>query len=331
MINFLAFTALLGLTVAVAAVPLWPALRELRQGRDTAPLDIADVDYGDIRSAAERLTHVLSEHPLDTLAHTLVPLVAGIHASRMVLPEAEAGTLLVTQHAALRDLALRGHTTLYSTAPVATLSDSSLPALYATHWARLEAGTRILAWVYGQVLIAGDEVHLSGTADASEAIYLNPGVHFERVRSPKVYIGETSTTPRRLPPPQVKRSRHLIHSDFDVPSGTVLDGDYIVHGSTTLGDGVTVNGSLKSYGPIRTGARCRVTQTLMTEADLTIGPDNTLGGPVLAETHIDAAPGLQVGSPAHLATLSAETITLRPSSLLFGTVWAKHGGKVVTF
>ncbi|MEM6645176.1 MAG: hypothetical protein AAF730_02880 [Bacteroidota bacterium] len=329
MINVLAVLALVGLTIGVAALPLWPALRELRQARDTAPLDIADVDYGDIRSAAERLTKTLAEQPLDTLAHTLVPLAPGIQAQRISLPELHTDVLLATDAEAVRDVNLNAHTILYGTARVLTLSGSRLPALYATQWARLERGTSILAWAFADVLIAGADVHLAGTADAASAIHLHPGVQFERVRAPKVQIGDAMAPPRPLDASTGKRPRRLIQGDLDVPSGSVLDGDYVVHGSTTLGDDVIINGALKSYGAITTGARCTVTHALMTEQHLTLGPDNTLGGPVLAETHLDAAAGVQVGSPSSSATLSASTITLRPGSRVYGTVWAKDGGKVV--
>ncbi|MEM1095155.1 MAG: hypothetical protein AAGJ10_11185 [Bacteroidota bacterium] len=329
MINVLAVLALVGVTIGVAALPLWPALRELRHPRDTAPLDIADVDYGDIRSAAERLTTILAEQPLDTLAHTLVPLGPGIEGRRISLPAPHTDVLLATEAEAVRDVTLSEHAVLYSTARVVALSDSRLPALYATQWARLEPGTAILAWAFADVLIAGAGVQLAGTADAASAIHLHPGVQFERVRAPKVYIGDAMQAPRPLSPSTGKRPRHLIQGDLDIPSGSVLDGDYVVHGTTTLSDDVTINGALKSYGPITTGARCTVTHALMTEQHLTLGPDNTLGGPVLAETHLDAAPGLQVGSASSLATLSASTIALRPTSRVYGTVWAKDGGKVV--
>jgi len=330
MINVLAVLALVGLTIGVAALPLWPALRELRHARDTAPLDIADVDYGDIRSAAERLTTTLTEQPLETLAHTLVPLTPGIRARRISLPEPHTDVLLATDAEAVRDITLNAHTVLYGTARVFTLSDSRLPALYATQWARLESGSSILAWAFADVLIAGADVHLAGTADATSAIHLHPGVQFERVRAPKVHIGDAMTPSRPLEASTGKRTRHLVQGDLNVPNGSVLDGDYVVHGTTTLGDDVRVNGALKSYGAITTGAQCTVTHALMTEQYLTLGPDNTLGGPVLADTHIDAASGLQVGTSSSLATLSASTIALRPQSRIYGTVWAKDGGKVVT-
>jgi cytoskeletal protein CcmA (bactofilin family) len=349
-VSLLAPVMLTAATTALAALPLTPAIREFLRREDAAPLPTR-TDDGEIRSFAQSFHRYL-----EPLLPQLDEAARAGDTRVITTPDGNPGLLLGSRGAC--DLAGRTVDQVVLCAQDAFLPprvsftrdlyvrgrlvggvDNVIRAALVEGDASLGDRTTLLRWlhVHGN-LTAGGSCQLFGRVSADGNICLGYDCRFERVSAPAIlaaleeippYLqrlqstGDRSTIDRRF-------GRLRVNGEVHLATGDVVQGHIVALGSVRVDEGARVTGSIKSHAQVRLGASVEVHGAITGFSQLSIAERCFVRGPLLCEGEVLIGTGAQIGSPDCPTTVSAPRIRIAPGAVVYGTLWAREAGEVLS-
>jgi hypothetical protein len=359
---------LISVTAALLAVPVTPALYELRKRSDVAPLPTSRHD-GWIENFSE------------VFCSRVKPLLLQLdqcRAQQMVSRTNHDGTevLLVGRDDFDFDSAqMRGIAAVLCSNPTIPAGRAVQSDVYAEHNLTLDGGSvvraafahgdialstnsAVLRWMHaeGRIFLAEGSV-VYGRLFAAEAIYLEPGSSFQHLHAPSILtvradggramadlpmsdagangsekaVISGASDPRAAvigDEPFAFRRRVRVDGDFVLPPGETLNANVIATGDLRLGSGSRLFGSAKSYRDTAVEQGATVAGSIISGRTLHLGPRCFVAGPILAERDVVVSRGARVGSLDALTTISCSTVRMAGDCRLHGTVWARVRGHV---
>lgn len=338
--------ALTAVTGAMVALPLTPALLELRNRRDAAAIPTQQHN-ADTRNFAlsfrDYVRPLLPELEKCGAAgvNSIMELSGGrraILAGRGVLAEfisdgRISDLLLCHAKTMLPDrLTITGD--LYANETLVGGQCGVFRAVLAERDLFLGDGSYVLRWAHAENSIyAGPQTTLYGRASAQEAIYLSPGCHFERLRARRIVTGfceadaaATTAVYNDFSTVDFPLLRRRIVDGTGLTAGDVIDTNIIAERDLQIGEGCHVLGSIKGHGNVEVARGAKLEASVVAASVLRIGSGCVVRGPVLAEREIHIDADVQIGGPECPTTVSAPRIHIAPGVRLYGTVWAREGG-----
>jgi len=351
--SLLAVAALFVFTAALFALPLLPAVRELRRKSDASPLTVIQKHAGEIRYFADSFRTYLQ--PLEPIlrecassgqkASGVMPdgteyLVLGSGNEALALPFGEKDRLCPVLLAAASDLTVSPGSIflrdIYAQGRFVGGPNNQYRAVLADYEVHLGKGSRVMRWVHaGGELNAESDCKLHGRASSDSRIRLRPGCSFLRLNAPRIEFG---ASPTEAPTPNFNASpisslptftRLLHEGDFEIPSGETFQGDLVVRGRLRIGSGAQVRGSVKSGKAMILDSGVRIEGSLISAAKLLVGPDCIIQGPVISEHDLLIQTGTQCGVAHAPTTVSAPRIKIAGGVVVLGSVWARDHGEVL--
>lgn len=345
---------LLATTALVFALPLAPALQELRRRTDVDPLPIDQEHACDVRHFARRFV-ALVERELAAIAQgTGRHLAAGyavMGAGVFHAREDERRTRVST-----RVLVAEGPLELprnfswlrevYGRHDVRGGCDARLRAVMAG--GRLVLGPRaaVLRWAHARSVHALPDCVLLGRLSADEELVLEPGCRFTRIHAPTIVFGSVAVPGRtdrdderrralwRAPATAGPRSSALVagrwvaQGDLEIPAGEVFRGDLVVRGDLVMRRGAGIDGSIKAHGDVRLEPGVCVAGAVVSTRSISAVGRCSVDGPIVAEREVRLGAGSVVGAAGAPATVTAPVIRVEPGVVVHGTVWAKEDGTI---
>lgn len=343
----LAPAMLFAATGAMLALPVTPALLELRRREDSSAIPIRQHD-GDIRNFAASfrryvapLLPALAECRRSGTWQTLP--MEGANAAFLAGTLDERGRVLLHEHGRAGAVVLCAVPLatqpgsiftgdLYVSAELAAAPASVFRAVLSDRDVHLGAAAKVLRWAHAEGCIyaaAGCEFY--GRLSAEKLITLARRCRFERMRAARIVVARGDEPanaaipfPRELPPPRSGAARHRTHGALEISED--FHGDLVSERAIRIGRRSQVNGSLKSHGDTEVGDGSVINGSAVSGRNLRIGQGCLLRGPVIAEGSVMVGRGAQIGSPLHPATISAERIELAAEACVYGSVWAREYG-----
>jgi hypothetical protein len=344
---FLAFFLLL-------VLPLTPAVLELINKTDDAPLKVVQQHAGDIRFFADGFRHYLSavQPSIDQSE------MFGSDTS-IVMPDG-IPCLILAQRDAPHDFGIGGDKTCSKV--IASVEDLNLPAdtsfekdIYARR--RLHGGignqyrailgdrdvhladsSVVTRWVHAVGYIDCDaNCRLYGRISSERSIRLRAGCRFTRLNAPYIELGSQELEEALALAETAQRGadrdameRVLTDGDFHVAPGEVFAKHLVVRGELRIGAGARVLGNVKAQKTATLEPGVIACGSLISSSVLMIGPNCRLCGPVIAENTIVIDSGTWIGTSEAPTTVSAPRIEIAEGAAVFGTLWAREQGQVVT-
>jgi cytoskeletal protein CcmA (bactofilin family) len=346
--------ALTGVTTALLAVPVTPALIELRRRRDAVPLpttrhDARITNFADsfytrleplrpqlelcrlrreiLRIHDERGDVVLvgcedfdfGPHLLRGVSAVMFGGPAQVPAARVIEADIYAENLQIGKGTAIR----------------AALSAGD---------AILEPESAVLRWLHarGNVwLREGSSVY--GRISADQSVILSRGCSFERLHAPRI-IAVSSDDQGLLdalePYQEVGQEnsgadntldclrRVRVQGDFILPAGETMYANVIATGDVRIAAGAQLFGNAKSYRHTFVEEDARIDGSLVCGQSVRLDAKSFVRGPVTAEKNVLMMRGSRIGSAEAPSTLSATHISISPGCQLHGTIWARAEGRI---
>jgi len=348
---FLSVTILLLVTGTLFSLPLLPAMWELQRKSDALPLNVIQQHAGEIRYFADRFRAYLE--PLEpilrqasitgqkasgVMADGTEYLVLGSGAEALALPLGEKDKLCPVLLASATDLTVSANSTfsrdVYSRGHFVGDRNNQYRALLVERGLYLGAGSSVMRWVHacGELQVESG-CKLFGRASSDARIRLSSHCTFLRLNAPRIEFGHAVETSRSLPdaPPLFATPKRLLYDgDFEIKSGEIFHGDLVVRGRLRIGSGAQVFGSVKSGKDLIVESGVVIDGGLISAKKLLIGPQCLVGGPIISERELLMNAGTQCGTPVAPTTVSATRISIAPTVVVFGTVWAREQGEVLT-
>jgi cytoskeletal protein CcmA (bactofilin family) len=218
-------------------------------------------------------------------------------------------------------------------------ADNVLRAALVDGDAVLGDRTTLLRWLHVQgSLTAGSGCQLFGRISSDLSICLGYGCRFERVSASAILAGlqeipsylkraqdvsDRSTIDRRF-------GRLRVNGDVHLATGDVVQGHIVALRAVRIDEGASVTGSVKSHATVRLGTSVEVHGAITSFGRIDIHDRCFIRGPVLCESEVVIGAGTQVGSPASPTTICAPRIRVAPGSVVYGTLWARESGEVLS-
>ena len=344
--------ALVLLSGALLMLPLIPSLLELRRRSDVLPLNVVQQYAGEVSYFAHSFrAYIKAIQPAleqcgesGSTASGLMPdgaeyLVLGRGEDALVLPlrrsDGSCPVVLASSTTLLLPPDIVFSRDIYANGRFIGGARNKYRAVLAEEEAHLGAGSQVLRWIHaGGDLIAESECQLFGRVSSDRLIRLRTKSRFVRLHAPRIEIGPARrdlNISEALEPvinPAARRVLH--HGDLTIAAGDSFRGDLVVRGKLRIGEGACVFGCIKCEKDMLLEAGVVVNGSLVTERKMRIGPRCVLRGPIIAERTMFIAGGTRCGSPQSETTVSAQRIAVEEDVLVFGTLWAREQGRVVT-
>lgn len=284
------------------ALPLLPALRELRHPTDAKPLDVFQGNAADAQEPVLKAKRLLAEKP------GILPSELLAATGTMVLPES------------------------FGRLPRHTLGATSV--LTAGSLALREVSQDLIA------LSARDMTLLSG-ARVEQALHcegratLQNDVVLRMLQAADIVVGSEAQEPREVAQPAPLAQRGAVqgatwhelqgwwHSSAgaSIAPNAVIEGDVIVAQDLLVGEGAVVTGSIKAGGCVTLDGKAQVLGNCVAR-DVHIGQQACVVGSVVADESVLARAGAQVGLVDKKASVVAKTISLYRGTRIFGGITA---------
>jgi cytoskeletal protein CcmA (bactofilin family) len=340
-------------------VPLLPALVELRLTRDAQPLDVIQQYGGDIRHFARGFHRIAVE-----LQPQLKECVAAGTSTTGTLPDGEEYVLLGSADdsfflpatrrdstwrslvAAGADLVLPDDLIfgkeIYAAGDLTGGARSTFRAIFGEKEVRLQSDSKVVRWAHAvRRFRAEHDCDLYGRISSDQEIQLESGCAFQRVNAPLIITeffdgatGELTSSPSTAgvdaESPAPPTGRVLYDDDLEIRAGEVITGSMVTRGKLHIASGVRVLGSVKSNGHMTVDSGVSVEGSLISGTTMHVGPRCRVGGPVLAERGMVIESGTCCGAAHMPTTVSSPTIELEKGVIVFGTLWARKEGRVVS-
>jgi predicted acyltransferase (DUF342 family) len=359
---------LISVTAALLAVPVMPALYELRKRGDVSPLPTSRHD-GRIENFSEafcsrvkplllqlqqcRAQRKVSRTNVDGTEVLLVGCdefdfnsaqMRGVAAVVCIDPMIPAGRIVPSDVYAEKNLTLgRG---------------SAVRAAFAHGDITVSANSAILRWIHtqGRIFLAEGSAAY-GRLSAAEVIYLRPGCSFQHMHAPSILTvrGDGGSAGADLPmsdtrvngaaksvipevseagpiimgdEPFASRRRVRVRGDFVLPPGETMNANVIATGDLRLASGSRFFGSAKSYRDTVVEQGASVGGSIISGRTVHLGARCFVAGPILAEREVVVSRGVRVGTLDALTTISCRAVRIASECQLHGTVWARVRGLV---
>lgn len=340
--------ALSAVTGGMLSLTLLPALREVIQRKDAAPLPVRR-DDGNIRNFARSFrryiaplrTELIASAQQESVAESRLPngspaLMIGktgaysfsesrIEVLAMFAKPVQLGdNLIFTRDIYAGDRLEAGKNNIFR----AVLGENDVV---------LEEESRVLRWLHAEGgVIAGQNTHLYGRCSAEKFIHLSAGCRFERLYAPMIVTGINAGACSSIPARQTgtdglasrSRGRSRIHGDLHLGSGEMFLGDIVATGAIHIDRESRVVGSAKANADIELCEQGEIDGSLISSGTIRVARNCFLKGPVLAEKEIILGAGARVGTPDSPTTISAPRIRIAPDCVIHGTIWARVEGSV---
>jgi cytoskeletal protein CcmA (bactofilin family) len=349
--------AVLLVTVSVMLMlPLVPALVELRRKSDALPLKVVQQNAGEIRYFAASFRDYIKE-----LQPVLQRCVADATTATGTLPDGEEYVVLGWPNDPLvlalqrRDAAhpvLMAVGTDVIVPPEATFSrdiyaggqftggeKSNYRAILGETNVHLGASSRVMRWVHAVGEFTADPgCRLNGRISSDSLIRLHPPCTFLRLNAPRIETRSAAASQdaisRNLILPanvvSAPSERFLHDGDFEVLANQVISKNIVIRGNLRIRSGARICGSVKGIKDIVLEHGVSVEGSLISGRKMRIGPNCAVHGPVVAERELAIAAGAQCGALQHPTTVSAPQIEIEEGVVVFGTLWAREHGEVMT-
>jgi hypothetical protein len=359
---------LISVTAALLAVPVTPALYELRKRGDVMPLPTSRHD-GRIENSSEvfcsrvkplllqldqcRAQRTVSRTKVDGTEVLLVGRddfafdsvqMRGIAAVLCSNPMIPAGRVVQSDVYAENNLTLGG--------------GSAVRAAFAHGDITAATNSAILRWIHagGKIFLAEGSAAY-GRLSAADVIYLQTGCSFQHMHAPSILTLRVDgagaaadlamSEPRlnvsaKLVTPEVPDARPLligdepfasrrrirVRGDFVLPPGETMRANVIATGDLRLASGSRFLGSAKSYRDTVVEQGATVEGSIISGRRLHLGSQCFVAGPILAEREVVLSRGVRVGTLNALTTISCSAVRIASECRLHGTVWARVRGLV---
>jgi cytoskeletal protein CcmA (bactofilin family) len=334
--------ALIAATSAFAALPLGPALLELRRSRDAAALPIR-CDDDNICNFAETFRaycRVHLERATQQPALRDCPAVllhkGEFHPFRKAENETVRGVVLCSADLTLGQ-GIVFSDDIYSAGTLIAGSRNVFRSVLGEQDLCLGENNQVLRWLHaGGSISLGSNCRLHGRASAEFIIYLRPGCTFRRMHAPVIAaVGdelERKPSRHRSVPfvfgAGMSRFPSRLDGFFYLPAGATHEGSVIARGKAFLGASSHLEGNLKSRRDLRVSEQVEVQGSLVSASEIYVAENSFVRGPIIAERQVVIRAGAQIGSPECLTTISAPRICLEAGAVVHGTVWARESGEV---
>jgi hypothetical protein len=354
----LATLLLFALACALLAIPLLPALIELRLKRDAQPLDVIQQYGGDIRHFAygfRRIAVELQPELQECVAAGITTTGALPDGDEYVLlgradesffaPAAKTNNTWKSVLVAGIDLALPDGLTfakeIYAAGDLTGGERSTFRAILGEKNIHLRRASKVIRWAHAiQMLRAEHDCDLYGRISADREIQLQSGCVFQRVNAPLIISGFFDNSAAELAPQPAKDAanaapspvpagRTLYDGDLEIRVNETVPGSIVTRGKLRIRSGARVLGSVKSNAHLILDSGATVEGSLISGTTMRVGPNCRVGGPVLAEHGIVIERGTHCGSHGNPTTVGAPTIELEEGVFVFGSLWARNEGRVV--
>jgi cytoskeletal protein CcmA (bactofilin family) len=341
---------LIAIVTAWAYLPLAPAVRELQEATDVAPVRVVQASAVDVHHFARGYRSFLEEHLAAAMARCRNlgrpqhgQLDEGIPYS--VVTSWDGKTPPVGMIVCSRSLAVpaRGvfRFEMYAAGSMVGGELAVYKAVLAERDIDLAPRSTSLRWLHaGLVVRVGRDSRLHGRVSAGTAIELADGCFFERLNAPRITFGRDVQVAR----PTVARTpltvddvehvldpsagRWLIRGEAHLPPARSVETDLVATGDVRVGKDVQVIGSIKSRRDVYLGMGVEVHGSVVARRHVYMSEGCIVHGPILAENTIFIGTGCRIGSPSMPTTVGARRIHLSEGVVAHGTVWAHHEGVV---
>ena len=352
MIPILAPLALTAVTGGMVSLTLVPAIREVIQRKDAAPLPVRR-DDGNIRNFARSFRRYIA--PLesafaectqqDCVAEAALPdgspaLLVGKAGVYSFGEDKIDRLVLFAKSVNLRDDLIFTRD-VYAAARFAGGKNNIYRAILGESDVLLEEESRVLRWLHAEGgVIAGQNTHLYGRCSAEKFVHLSAGCRFERLYAPAIVTGINAQSLTDIFPAPVNQEskkvtvmsrphgRSRIKGDLHLGSGEMFLGDIIATGSIRVGAESRIVGSAKGNDDIELCEQGQINGSLISSGTIRLAKNCILKGPVLAEKQITIGAGTRIGTPDSPTTISAPRIRIAPDCVIHGTIWARAEGRV---
>jgi cytoskeletal protein CcmA (bactofilin family) len=357
----LAPIALSAITASLLALPVTPALLELRQRLDAAPLPVSRHN-GRIENFAEtfrsrleplrpqlaacRLQNDLSRvsiHGLDVLLVGLNDFNFDPALIRSVAAVMFAGPAVIPPAALV-------NADIYAEDTLELSEGAALRAAFASGNITLGENSSVLRWLHshtGVLLKPGSAAQ--GRLSAAQRIALSSGCYFQRVHAPQILTvanrelssasGSVAQTNRNQDANQKHKvdlpveaaslhSRRRIHGDFVLPDGEFFATNIVATGKVRIGCGACLSGSVKGHRDVVIEEGASISGSVVSERSVHLGSGCFVTGPIMAETGVEIGQGSQIGELDSPTTVSSTRIQIAPHCQIHGTIWAREQGSI---
>jgi len=351
---YLAVAVLVFTVSLMLALPLVPAMVELRRRSDARPLNVDQQNAGEIRHFA----HGFRAH-IKELEPTILRCVGEGINTTCTLSDGEEYVVLGRVDEPLL-IALRERDAIHPVViaagvdvivpPEGTFSrdiyaggdftggeKNNYRAIFCDREVHLGAASRVMRWAHAIGKFTAEAgCLLYGRTSSDSVLRLHPDCIFLRLNAPRIEFGPAaisadenshSHTPANLAPR--KPSRFLHDGDFEVPAGQVLYTDIIIRGKLRICSGARICGSVKSIEEMVIEDGVAVEGSLISAQKMRIGSRCAIHGPVVAERELAIASGARFGTLEHPTTVTSPEIEVAEGVVVFGTLWARDRGLVV--
>jgi hypothetical protein len=348
----LATVALVLLAAILFMLPLLPALLELRLKRDAQPLNVILQHAGEIRHFSYGFRGYMSAllEPLrecagsgttakGTMSDGDEYLLLGRTGEALFV---SAGGGMANCHAVVAagiDVVLPDGITFtkefYAAGEFTSGETNVFRALLGEKDIHLKRASTVTRWAHAVgALRAGRDCDLYGRISSDREIQLESGCAFQRLNAPCIALGHSRTEVTEVAAETVPTSppagRRLVDDDLEIRAGDIVTTSIVTRGKLHIGAGARVLGSVKSSQHMRVEADVRVEGSLISASTMHIGPDCRITGPVIAEHGMTIEAGTHCGSLRMPTTVTAPMIEIADGVVVFGTVWARTEGQVVS-
>lgn len=344
------------LTAALLALPVAPALFELRNRADAAPLptsrhdgriaNFAEVLQSRLEPLRPRLEQCRATGEISrTCAEGMEVLLVGCKPEDFDFDPARmqgVAAVMCSQDALIpagrvvdADVGANGNLELGESA--------ALRAAIATSDIVLGKHSAVLRWLHADGSIRlrqGSAAY--GRLSAGQSIHLEPGCGFQRMYAPQIVtVDAGQADPASVLPTYGRysaadisdvfsssRQRIRVQADFALPAGETLEANVIATGEVRVGAGARFFGSAKSYKDTVVEEDACVHGSLICGGTVRLGARCFVAGPVMAEGDVIISRGSCVGAPDALTTISCSRAKIAAGCQIHGTVWARVQGNV---
>lgn len=351
--SYVAVTTLAVAAGGLYALPLIPAMAELRRKSDAQPLSVIQQHAGEIRHFADSFRSYIRElEPVLQIAVRSGKTVSGILPDRteylvlgagkeaLQLPLRQSDETCPVLLAAAMDLSLPPDTAfskdIYVRGRFLGGTKNRYRAILSEKDASLGAESRVMRWVHAVgEFNAGRSCQLHGRVSSDCEIQLTRDCTFQRLNAPRIALGREATPEVNFAddghkPPSSRNPQRLLHDgDFEIAPGKVFHGNLVARGTLRIGSGARVWGDVKGDQGVVVGSGARLEGSLISATTMHIGANCAIHGPIIAEKLLTLAAGSRCGTAEKPTTVSAPWIQVEEGVVVFGTLWAREGGKVV--
>jgi hypothetical protein len=345
-----ATTFLILLAGILITLPLLPALIELHLKRDAQPLTVIQEHAGEIRHFSDGFRGCIA-----SILQPLQECVARGTAARGTMPRNEQYLLLGTNDthllsgsektftcpsvvAAGVDVIFPGGITfakeIYAAGNFTGGEKSVFRAVLGEKDIQLGRGSTVVRWAHAVGAFRADQdCDLYGRISSDREIRLKSGCAFQRLNAPRIALGREAEEPGvvlEIAPASPPVGRQLVDEDLEILPGEIVSDNIVSRGKLHVGRGARLLGSVKSHKHMALDAGVRVEGALVSASTIRIGPDCSISGPVIAEHEMSIEKGTRCGSFRAPTTVSAPTIQIAEGAMVFGTLWARTEGQVVS-